>query len=155
MFDTFALSHENKQSRHLNSFIAGQIQVERKSFITFVTSRPRDKTNQPSVVLLWLLWTCVSSVMALTFPALCSPTQPIDYEGFQLFMATYLENDIPEELCQHLFTSFKSKTGGCSPDQSRAGAALLGRQLISLFPQVCLVLHVLNSWNFSWFICSF
>uniref|UniRef100_A0A3Q1HDW8 Diacylglycerol kinase, gamma n=1 Tax=Acanthochromis polyacanthus TaxID=80966 RepID=A0A3Q1HDW8_9TELE len=42
--------------------------------------------------------------------------QPIDYEGFQLFMATYLENDIPEELCQHLFTSFKSKTGGCSPD---------------------------------------
>uniref|UniRef100_A0A3P9D1N8 Diacylglycerol kinase n=1 Tax=Maylandia zebra TaxID=106582 RepID=A0A3P9D1N8_9CICH len=47
--------------------------------------------------------------------------QPIDYEGFQLFMVTYLENDIPEELCQHLFTSFKSKTGGCSPDQSRAG----------------------------------
>uniref|UniRef100_A0A6Q2ZEF3 Diacylglycerol kinase n=1 Tax=Esox lucius TaxID=8010 RepID=A0A6Q2ZEF3_ESOLU len=41
---------------------------------------------------------------------------PIDYEGFQLFMATYLENDIPEELCQHLFTSFKSKTGGCSPE---------------------------------------
>uniref|UniRef100_A0A665WTN1 Diacylglycerol kinase n=1 Tax=Echeneis naucrates TaxID=173247 RepID=A0A665WTN1_ECHNA len=51
--------------------------------------------------------------------------QPIDYEGFQLFMATYLENDIPEELCQHLFTSFKSKTGGCSPDQSRAGASIL------------------------------
>uniref|UniRef100_A0A8D3CKI5 Diacylglycerol kinase n=1 Tax=Scophthalmus maximus TaxID=52904 RepID=A0A8D3CKI5_SCOMX len=42
-------------------------------------------------------------------------SQPIDYEGFQLFMATYLEIDIPEELCQHLFTSFKSKTGGCSP----------------------------------------
>ncbi|GLD56612.1 diacylglycerol kinase beta-like protein [Lates japonicus] len=54
-----------------------------------------------------------------------APT-PIDYEGFQLFMATYLENDIPEELCQHLFTSFKSKTGGCSPDQSRAGTSLLG-----------------------------
>ncbi|KAA8593075.1 hypothetical protein FQN60_018530, partial [Etheostoma spectabile] len=51
--------------------------------------------------------------------------QPIDYEGFQLFMATYLENDIPEELCQHLFTSFKSKTGGCSPDQSCAGTSLL------------------------------
>uniref|UniRef100_A0A6Q2Y7K5 Diacylglycerol kinase n=1 Tax=Esox lucius TaxID=8010 RepID=A0A6Q2Y7K5_ESOLU len=46
--------------------------------------------------------------------------QPIDYEGFQLFMATYLENDIPEELCQHLFTSFKSKTGGCSPEVPRA-----------------------------------
>uniref|UniRef100_UPI0037E94B72 diacylglycerol kinase beta n=1 Tax=Semicossyphus pulcher TaxID=241346 RepID=UPI0037E94B72 len=51
--------------------------------------------------------------------------QPIDYEGFQLFMATYLENDIPEELCQHLFTSFKSKTGGCSPEPSRAGTSLL------------------------------
>uniref|UniRef100_A0A3Q1KDE6 Diacylglycerol kinase n=1 Tax=Anabas testudineus TaxID=64144 RepID=A0A3Q1KDE6_ANATE len=57
--------------------------------------------------------------------ALFFSTQPIDYEGFHLFMATYLENDIPEELCQHLFTSFKSKTGGCSPNQSRAGTSLL------------------------------
>uniref|UniRef100_A0A8C7CYG3 Diacylglycerol kinase n=1 Tax=Oncorhynchus kisutch TaxID=8019 RepID=A0A8C7CYG3_ONCKI len=48
-----------------------------------------------------------------------NPEQPIDYEGFQLFMTTYLENDIPEELCQHLFTSFKSKTGGCSPEVPR------------------------------------
>ncbi|KAL0963979.1 hypothetical protein UPYG_G00316020 [Umbra pygmaea] len=54
-----------------------------------------------------------------------NPEEPIDYEGFQLFMATYLENDIPEELCQHLFTSFKSKTGGCSPEPPRAGAGLL------------------------------
>ncbi|XP_077436281.1 diacylglycerol kinase beta isoform X1 [Vanacampus margaritifer] len=51
--------------------------------------------------------------------------KPIDYEGFQLFMATYLENDIPEELCQHLFTSFKSKTGGASPDHCRAAGSLL------------------------------
>uniref|UniRef100_A0A672PWL9 Diacylglycerol kinase n=1 Tax=Sinocyclocheilus grahami TaxID=75366 RepID=A0A672PWL9_SINGR len=52
-----------------------------------------------------------------------NPEQPIDYEGFQLFMATYLENDIPEELCKHLFTSFKSKNGGgSSPDASRSGA---------------------------------
>uniref|UniRef100_A0AAR2JV88 Diacylglycerol kinase n=1 Tax=Pygocentrus nattereri TaxID=42514 RepID=A0AAR2JV88_PYGNA len=50
-----------------------------------------------------------------------NPEQPIDYEGFQLFMTTYLENDIPEELCHHLFTSFKSKTsGGSSPDQNRS-----------------------------------
>uniref|UniRef100_A0A8C7RNE8 Diacylglycerol kinase n=1 Tax=Oncorhynchus mykiss TaxID=8022 RepID=A0A8C7RNE8_ONCMY len=55
-----------------------------------------------------------------------NPEQPIDYEGFQLFMTTYLENDIPEELCQHLFTSFKSKTGGCSPEVPRAGAGLEG-----------------------------
>ncbi|XP_031661385.1 diacylglycerol kinase beta isoform X1 [Oncorhynchus kisutch] len=54
-----------------------------------------------------------------------NPEQPIDYQGFQLFMATYLENDIPEELCQHLFTSFKSKTGGCSPEMPRAGVGLL------------------------------
>ncbi|XP_050974646.1 diacylglycerol kinase beta isoform X3 [Labeo rohita] len=53
--------------------------------------------------------------------------QPIDYEGFQLFMTTYLENDIPEELCKHLFTSFKSKNGGgSSPDTSRSGACMLG-----------------------------
>ncbi|XP_077072700.1 diacylglycerol kinase beta isoform X1 [Siphateles boraxobius] len=53
--------------------------------------------------------------------------QPIDYEGFQLFMTTYLENDIPEELCKHLFTSFKSKNGGgSSPDTSRSGAGMQG-----------------------------
>uniref|UniRef100_A0A3Q2Z230 Diacylglycerol kinase n=1 Tax=Hippocampus comes TaxID=109280 RepID=A0A3Q2Z230_HIPCM len=50
--------------------------------------------------------------------------QPIDYEGFRLFMATYLENDIPEELCQHLFTSFKSKTGAASPDRCRASCSI-------------------------------
>ncbi|XP_016302268.1 diacylglycerol kinase beta-like isoform X1 [Sinocyclocheilus anshuiensis] len=55
-----------------------------------------------------------------------NPEQPIDYEGFQLFMTTYLENDIPEELCKHLFTSFKSKNGGgSSPDASRSGAGML------------------------------
>uniref|UniRef100_A0A8C1CC44 Diacylglycerol kinase n=1 Tax=Cyprinus carpio carpio TaxID=630221 RepID=A0A8C1CC44_CYPCA len=57
-----------------------------------------------------------------------NPEQPIDYEGFQLFMTTYLENDIPEELCKHLFTSFKSKNGGGnSPDASRSGAGMLER----------------------------
>uniref|UniRef100_A0A8C9ZTM4 Diacylglycerol kinase n=1 Tax=Sander lucioperca TaxID=283035 RepID=A0A8C9ZTM4_SANLU len=58
--------------------------------------------------------------------ALSFPMQPIDYDGFQLFMATYLENDIPEELCQHLFTSFKSKTGGCSPAHVMSAAASSG-----------------------------
>ncbi|PWA19430.1 hypothetical protein CCH79_00017176 [Gambusia affinis] len=53
-----------------------------------------------------------------------NPAQPIDYEGFRLFMDIYLENNIPEELCQHLFTSFKSKTGRCSPDQPQAGTSV-------------------------------
>uniref|UniRef100_A0A672HMS7 Diacylglycerol kinase n=1 Tax=Salarias fasciatus TaxID=181472 RepID=A0A672HMS7_SALFA len=52
-----------------------------------------------------------------------NPEQPIDYDGFQLFMATYLENDLPEELCQHLFTSFKSKTEACCPEQSQVKPA--------------------------------
>uniref|UniRef100_A0A8C0QRK1 Diacylglycerol kinase n=1 Tax=Chelonoidis abingdonii TaxID=106734 RepID=A0A8C0QRK1_CHEAB len=42
--------------------------------------------------------------------------QPIDYEGFRLFMKTYLEVDIPEELCQHLFMSFKRKICQYSPE---------------------------------------
>lgn len=36
--------------------------------------------------------------------------QPIDYDGFRLFMETYLEADIGEDLCKHLFLSFNKKT---------------------------------------------
>uniref|UniRef100_A0A8C8SA03 Diacylglycerol kinase n=1 Tax=Pelusios castaneus TaxID=367368 RepID=A0A8C8SA03_9SAUR len=48
-----------------------------------------------------------------------NPEQPIDYEGFRLFMKTYLEVDIPEELCQHLFMSFKRKICQYSPEVLR------------------------------------
>ncbi|KFP78008.1 Diacylglycerol kinase beta, partial [Acanthisitta chloris] len=48
-----------------------------------------------------------------------NPEQPIDYEGFCLFMKTYLEADVPEELCQHLFTSFKRKICQASPKTQR------------------------------------
>lgn len=49
---------------------------------------------------------------------LCPP-QPIDYEGFRLFMKTYLEAEVPEELCQHLFTSFKRKSCQAAPETQR------------------------------------
>nr|XP_042709390.1 diacylglycerol kinase gamma isoform X5 [Chrysemys picta bellii] len=50
--------------------------------------------------------------------------QPIDYEGFRLFMKTYLEVDIPEELCQHLFMSFKRKICQYSPESRRQGSSI-------------------------------
>uniref|UniRef100_A0A8C6YU27 Diacylglycerol kinase n=1 Tax=Nothoprocta perdicaria TaxID=30464 RepID=A0A8C6YU27_NOTPE len=48
-----------------------------------------------------------------------NPEQPIDYEGFYLFMKTYLEVDVPEELCQHLFMSFKRKISPASSEAQR------------------------------------
>uniref|UniRef100_A0A8C5T4L8 Diacylglycerol kinase n=1 Tax=Malurus cyaneus samueli TaxID=2593467 RepID=A0A8C5T4L8_9PASS len=48
-----------------------------------------------------------------------NPEQPIDYEGFCLFMKTYLEADVPEELCQHLFTSFRRKICQGSPESQQ------------------------------------
>uniref|UniRef100_A0A673KQJ0 Diacylglycerol kinase n=1 Tax=Sinocyclocheilus rhinocerous TaxID=307959 RepID=A0A673KQJ0_9TELE len=71
----------------------------------------------------WLYFISQASCLLISHHLSTCLLQPIDYEGFQLFMTTYLENDIPEELCKHLFTSFKSKNGGgSSPDTSRSGA---------------------------------
>jgi Diacylglycerol kinase N-terminus len=38
------------------------------------------------------------------------PTQDIDYEGFKLFMETYLEVEMQDELCRRLFLSFVKRT---------------------------------------------
>ncbi|XP_061735416.1 diacylglycerol kinase beta-like isoform X1 [Nerophis ophidion] len=48
-----------------------------------------------------------------------NPEQQMDYEGFQLFMTSYLDKNIPDQLCQRIFTSFKSKTGNISPEHQR------------------------------------
>ncbi|XP_064021777.1 diacylglycerol kinase beta-like isoform X1 [Pogoniulus pusillus] len=53
-----------------------------------------------------------------------NPEQPIDYEGFRLFMKTYLEADVPEELCQHLFTSFRRKICQASPEAQRQSSGI-------------------------------
>lgn len=49
---------------------------------------------------------CLLTLLIISF-------QPIDYNGFTLFMKTYLElNEVPEELCTSLFQSFM-KSGKC------------------------------------------
>ncbi|KFP06304.1 Diacylglycerol kinase beta, partial [Calypte anna] len=58
-----------------------------------------------------------------------SPPQPIDYEGFCLFMRTYLQADVPEELCQHLFTSFKRKMCQGPPEPQSPQLSTLEKKL--------------------------
>ncbi|NXI58709.1 DGKB kinase, partial [Chloroceryle aenea] len=62
-----------------------------------------------------------------------NPEQPIDYDGFRLFMKTYLEADVPEELCQHLFTSFKRKICQASPETQQQSPGV--SQLNTLEPK--------------------
>ncbi|XP_075381729.1 diacylglycerol kinase alpha [Mycteria americana] len=48
----------------------------------------------------------------------------VDFEGFTLFLRSYLEaDDIPEPLCRNLFASFQS--GAAAPPGSRAGSDLV------------------------------
>lgn len=54
-------------------------------------------------------------------------------------MKTYLEADVPEELCQHLFTSFKRKICQASPENQRqtpgvSQLSTLGEPALPLLP---------------------
>lgn len=50
---------------------------------------------------------------ALPQPLCAPPSQCVDFEGFRLFLQSYLEaTDVPEALCRHLFMSFQSTAPG-------------------------------------------
>uniref|UniRef100_A0A8C4QCW8 Diacylglycerol kinase n=1 Tax=Eptatretus burgeri TaxID=7764 RepID=A0A8C4QCW8_EPTBU len=69
----------------------------------------------------------------------CYVHLPMDFEGFQHFMNTYLEAQVPQELCKHLFLSFTCNSIG-QPKETKGDAPheTVGQEyLVNLKDIVC------------------